>query len=121
MAQALDAAMGHKRKDLHVDRKGRPITLGEWSALFEDDKYRFLKTTTTKSGYRISTIWLGFCNSKYGPEAFETMVWRVPGGKKRRSGRELDQIRYRTEEEALAGHKKVVAKFRRTPRLKVVR
>ncbi len=97
-------------KPLYYNRQGKPITLYEWSELFEDFKYKILKQEYLSGGKRVSTVWLGLDHS-FGsdskPLIFETMVFPKKG-----EFGELDMMRYSTEAEALLGHKAMVGKWK---------
>ena len=99
---------------------GQPITMEEWSKVWQQKRARAAQadgwTTpeedSTRIGYdtvgkaHVSTVWLGLDHS-FGlgpPIIFETMVF----------GGEYDQYctRYSTKEQARAGHKRVVADLR---------
>lgn len=89
-------------RDLY-DRSGEPIDFARWILLFEDDRYQQLAFDEI-GGYRVSTIWLGIdhgCGMSDEPLIFETMVF-----KDRKS---VAQDRYCSEEEALAGHARLLA------------
>lgn len=72
-----------------------------------DKKHQRLAETTLPDGKWISTVWLGLDHGQWGrPLYFETMVFPKQG-----DFTELECERYSTEEEALAGHAAVVAKW----------
>jgi len=87
------------------DRQGKPIdSIKEWEKLFHNFKYRMIAKTDV-AGKQVSTVWLGL-DHQWGtgpPLIFETMVF--PG-----EGPSLEEYmeRYSTEEEARAGHLRVV-------------
>lgn len=87
----------------YYSRDGSPMTVTEWAARYEDAESK--RVALTKVGdVEVSTVWLGL-NHNYGegpPLIFETIVF---GGH--------DEVceRYATEEEALAGHARVVAEL----------
>ena len=97
---------------MYFDRQGRPITMRQWAAMHPNDEAAFERqrrvAITEWADVRVSTVWLGL-NHAYGdtpPLIFETMVFAP--------GREGDEEcwRYSTEEQALAGHYRVVAEWR---------
>jgi hypothetical protein len=98
------------------DRQGKPMSLEDWGSRLEKDKsYRRVAETTLPNGLYVSTVWLGIDHS-FGegpPLIFESMAFQsqAPG---EFLGPDLDQMRYSTEEEALAGHKMMVAKWMAT-------
>jgi hypothetical protein len=117
------AAPTEKGVGRYYDRKGRVIDMFEWSYLFGDIGYKQLKHTTIDANTWVSTIWMGIDHGfSFDPLAkpviFETMCFRrMPEPKPRRGGgsHEFDedgQWRWRTEEEALAGHETVCAEVR---------
>lgn len=86
----------------HYDRQGKRISMRQWIALGiwdeqNDNAYR--RVARTKIGScLISTVWLGIDHGYEEPLIFETMVF--PESE--------EQHRYTTEEEALAGHQRIV-------------
>ena len=115
----------------HYDREGRPITLEEWGRLHRDRTYQRIASTTIERGahsYWVSTVWLGMDHG-FGegpPVIFETMVfpaWSEPmkglatllGERGPSLDEEEDTERYHTEAEALAGHERMVEKWRNLP------
>lgn len=98
-------------------RDGTPYqgldAMEQWGKDFNDKK-RILKQETLKNGFFISTVWLGIDHG-FGigkPLIFETMVFV------KNKFADLDMARYSTEQEAIAGHKKMVAKWKRKKRQK---
>lgn len=81
------------------DRQGKPITLAEAVTLVDDNHV----ASTRMGPYHVSTIWIGVSFEPV-PEIFETMVFVY--------GKSIARARYTTEEDALAGHKKIVEEFR---------
>jgi len=86
---------------LFYDWLGQPITLEQWTRLFEDERH---------IGYdqigdvRISTVWLGLDHRLLGhgpPLIFETMIF---GG-----DHDQDCWRYSSEYEARKGHDRALA------------
>lgn len=109
-------------------RDGTPYPEGingllEWGEDIENSNLKIVKQDTI-GHYFISTIWLGLDNSFGGgkPLIFETMVFdrskdrtlELNGKKFKSLGRELEQIRYSTEEEAIKGHEEMVKKYGKT-------
>mgnify|MGYP001584230827 CR=1 FL=1 len=94
----------------YYDRNGDPITdTLEWARLLEDITYQRVEETTLPDGTWISTVWLGL-NHNYGdgpPLIFETVVFPKKG-----DFNDRDQDRYSTEAEAIAGHERMVEKYR---------
>lgn len=89
----------------HYDRSGKRITLMQWAALFEQLEYRRVRSTMTASGARVSTVWLGLDHG-WGdgpPVIFESMVFLA--------GKDIDQDRYATEADAIAGHDALVTQY----------
>lgn len=98
---------------MYYDRKGKKISLQDWMMFLscETADPRRVALDEFPGGSRVSTVWLGLDHS-FGagpPLIFETMVF---GGE---DFDDLDMERYATEEEAIEGHKAMVAKWR--PRL----
>lgn len=86
----------------YFNRKGKPISREEWSALLKDlDQRRVLSTGITPN-LHVSTIWFGLDHGFGGgpPIIFETMVFEGECV--------ADTRRYSTEEEARAGHAEMV-------------
>lgn len=99
------------------------------SELLADPKYKRVAEDTIGK-YWISTVWLGLDygwpisnedQTNYAPVIFETMVFdtsektKYTIGKKTRTsiGEDVDVARYSTEAEALAGHQKMVRKYKK--------
>jgi hypothetical protein len=81
-------------------RSGEPMTQDEWLRTWSTESNSVAKTTVGDAD--VSTVWLGL-DHRFGsgpPLIFETMIF---GGE-----RDQGQWRYSTEEEALAGHERVV-------------
>lgn len=98
------------------DKQGNKIPeLLEWAKLFEDREYKIVQQDTTADGkYFVSTVWLGLnheWDENKPPLIFETMVF---GAKKKgdRLGRDVDQVRYSTLEQAIKGHAEMMNKWR---------
>jgi hypothetical protein len=92
------------------DRNGRPISLQEWSRLFEDKTYQIILQERTVTGAWVSTVWLGLNHNFLDdgpPLIFETMVFLERGNRRD----ELACRRYATEDEARQGHADIVARF----------
>ena len=93
----------------YYNRQGQPISLQEWAGALEKRlENRIVAQTILKNGRWVSTVWLGLDHSFGGgpPLIFETMVF--PNENDRG---ELDCERYSTEQEALAGHEAMMAKW----------
>lgn len=89
--------------------------MGEINDLLGDVNYRRIATTRLKNGTWISTIWMGLdfnlslsLSPSSRPLIFETMIFWNDGHN--------DQDRYSTEEEAIIGHRMMVARARRISR-----
>ena len=92
----------------YFDKEGGPLTLEDWSVLFEDEKYKIVKQEHV-DGHFVSTVWLGLNHSflrDAPPLIFETMIFTEDerGGEK--------MWRYSTLEDALAGHDKAVQELK---------
>jgi hypothetical protein len=99
------------------DKSGEPISMMRWARLLEDRDYATVAYDEVNLTVKVSTVWLGLDHNWFGgiPIIFETMVFTfrdepyvMP------SGHELwwegvEQYRYSTIEEALAGHAKILA------------
>ena len=95
----------------YYDQEGRPMSLMDWAASYEDAAYRVVQQTEV-GGHFVSTVWLGLDHSFGGgaPLIFETMICAP-------SGEWLDyQERYSTKAEAEEGHKRAVAFAEAIPR-----
>ncbi|MDP9404909.1 MAG: hypothetical protein M3P85_16685 [Actinomycetota bacterium] len=94
---------------LWFDREGRPIDVAEMVRLSQDPGYRVVARDWV-GGVEVATVWLGFDHSfrSAEPVIFETVVF---GGR-------MDQYsrRYTTEEQAVAGHARVLASVQRLSR-----
>lgn len=119
-----DDPIAFKNDMAHVDK------------LLGDRDYKVVKQEfTPDKKYWVSTVWLGLDHSfgaLFSPEdglsnpapvIFETMVfsgrkdsWYKMGGKRHYHKKDHEQQRYTTEEEALKGHKRMMAKYTRKER-----
>jgi hypothetical protein len=91
----------------YYDREGKKIILGQWSDLMEDDDYRRVALDLVDDRWSVSTVWLGLDHQFLGdgpPLIFETMVF----DKGSPSYHDMEQRRYSTLEQALAGHAEMV-------------
>lgn len=52
----------------HFDRDLDPITLGEWSVLYESVCYRFIRQTILPNRFWIATIWTGMTDDPFTEE-----------------------------------------------------
>lgn len=97
----------------YYKKDGTPYPLGnkgflEFARDLENKDHRRVGYKKLWWGGRVSTVWLGIDHSflpSSKPLVFETMVFPPF------SYRELDIERYSTEEEAIEGHKRMVAKW----------
>ena len=88
------------------DRQGEPLSDERWIKLFSNMEYSRVRRTQLPGDVNVSTVWLGMDHGFSGRrEIFETMVF---GGDD--AG---DCERYSTEDQAVAGHDRWVAKMRR--------
>jgi hypothetical protein len=88
----------------YMDREGNTIDLQKFAELMEDLEYKRVAESHVGPLW-VSTVWLGI-NHSFGsgpPQIFETMVFPEEGV----WDEEICE-RYATEEEALAGHQRVV-------------
>jgi hypothetical protein len=94
---------------MYYNKEGKSIQIMEWAKLFEDREYQRVAKTLLKNGRLVSTVWLGLDHSFLSnkKEIFETMVFRSE-----KDLTDLDCERYSTLKEALAGHKKMVNKWK---------
>ena len=94
------------------DRKGKPIDVTTWSKGFENNgRDKLVRRDDLANGIVISTVWLGI-DHNFGvgpPLIFESMIF---SDKRDTPKAELDCIRYSTEKQAIAGHKRLVEKWR---------
>jgi hypothetical protein len=86
------------------------ITLDEFTILYSDPEYKFLKQETLPSGLWISTVWLGM-NMEWREDLprkiFETMVFES-----RYRLTPIAMYRYSTEDEALEFHDQLVKRYK---------
>lgn len=94
----------------YYDRRGRAITQSESFRLRENPEYKRVAETTLPNGWWVSTVWLTIdhrWDETGQPIIFETMVFESS-----ESATEADHpvgtTRYCTEDEALAGHLRIV-------------
>lgn len=97
---------------MYFDRAGNPITIGRWAALREcfTNEYKRVRSTKLPGGRWCSTVWLGMDHG-YGKHRliFETMVFVRKT--EDATSEPMDEARYSTELEAIAGHEKMVDKW----------
>lgn len=111
-------------------RDGTPIReMLTWARLFDNPEYSRVAETILEDGTRISTIWLGLDHNWFDqgpPIIFETVVFSgmpfhspgikakdgMPGLRPYDYYEAMDQNRYSTEAEAIAGHDVLVRKWR---------
>jgi hypothetical protein len=89
----------------YYNRAGEPMGREEWADAFGDVEAKTVAKTTIGDA-RVSTVWLGL-DHQFGdgpPLIFETMIF---GGE-----HDQDQWRYSTEDDATAGHERVVQALR---------
>jgi len=94
---------------MYFDRQEKPIDVSLWSALFEDERYKVVRSSTLLDGKWVSTVWLGMAHGfdrKGRPLIFESMVFSQEG-----SYNELACARYATLRQARDGHKRMVEKW----------
>lgn len=114
----------------YFNRQGEPIPLEEWAKLSEDRKYKIVEQTTV-GVYWISTVWLGLDHGwgmtgrSAKPVIFESMVFEQYRDNPEAQGlvklmdanyspwNEKEMDRYETEDEARAGHARLVEKWSR--------
>jgi hypothetical protein len=86
------------------DRKGEPISAVRWRRLFDDKSYQILRQEQVGE-VLVSTVWLGIDHGFFSdwPMIFETMVFVPLNGD--------ECYRYATEEDAFAGHERLVAEL----------
>lgn len=105
---------------MYYDREGYPLSLREWTTLFEYKPYQVVEQTDV-GGYWVSTVWLGLNHG--GGRIFETMVFEAEVSYKKPTEwfpdgfwyrRDYEQIRWCSEEEAQAGHWSVVEEVKLT-------
>jgi len=93
---------------LWYDREGCPISVQDANRKLGDREYKRVDATTLPDGKWVSTVWLGL-NHRWGPGPpliFETMVFESEENLE-----EVDMERYATENEAILGHQRMVAKY----------
>lgn len=92
----------------YYDKQGNPMELDAWAHKLDDREYKVVEQTHLKSGdVLVSTVWLGIDHNFLGegpPLIFETMVFG--------DGEDDYTERYSTEEQARAGHVRIVAELR---------
>lgn len=95
----------------YYDRDGMPITNNLWAKLLENSDYKRVAFDKGDNGEKVSTVWLGldhsFDDGDGPPMIFETMVFDS-------EGEDEYTERYSTEDEALAGHAAILARYRAT-------
>src|SRR3954469_8347570 len=91
----------------HYDRQGNEIDMMTWGQLHNDPVYKRVAEAHVGPLW-VSTVWLGLDHGFGGgpPVIFETMVFKVEGAETDWDEEVCE--RYCTEEEALAGHQRIV-------------
>jgi hypothetical protein len=95
----------------YYDRQAKPIADSvSFAKKARNQKYKSVASRVLPNGKCVFTVWVGLnLQSGRGPPLiFETMVFPS----KKKFG-DLERKRYSTEEEALAGHKRLVEKWTR--------
>jgi hypothetical protein len=85
------------------------MSMEEWGRRLDDFEYKIIERTELENGKLVSTVWLGMDHRFLDdgpPLIFETMVFPADG-----SLDELECERYSTEEEARAGHARLVKEY----------
>jgi hypothetical protein len=98
----------------YYDRSGKRITVGQWSSLFGSETYRFI-VAGTHGELVVSTVWLGLDHAGVGdsfrPQIFETIVFG-PNDDGETDWLGEATYRWRTEAEALEGHRRILGALR---------
>jgi hypothetical protein len=91
----------------YYDRQGKPMDQKDWCVKLRDADYRRVASTVLADGKWISTAWFGLDRSDDSGARliFETNVFDSQDGAHRSC---LQCKQYSTEEEALAGHKRLI-------------
>lgn len=89
----------------------RDGSVGEFFEVMAEWEAGHVVAQTEVGEYWVSTVWLPIDHAWFGgsPLRFESMVFKGT------DMGELDMARYSTEEQALAGHAELVAKWRTAP------
>lgn len=94
---------------MYYDKTGKKIGLKKWAELLSQPEYKIIKQDTLRTGFFVSTVWLGLnhnFNNKEKPLIFETMVFPRKG-----NFEDIDMDRYSCLIEALNGHNNMVKKW----------
>lgn len=96
-----------KESIAYYDKAGNPLSFDGYLQVCTDPDYKRVAFTKLPNDIEISTVWLGL-DHQYGdgpPIIFETMAFGL--------GREEEDIdRYSTEAEAIAGHERMIQKYK---------
>jgi len=105
------ADLGLPDRPMYYDRDGNPIGLGDWAEANNDLDYKRVARTFV-GAVEVSTVWLGLDHGLMGdrPLIFETMCFTWVGGDRAISDDYME--RYSTEQEALEGHDRIVARIK---------
>lgn len=98
----------------YVDRDGDPLTLGEWSWLYESRSYKFIAETTLPNGYWVATIWHGVRGFDDNDHVLETSVFPAPPSKDKRLPSSVERITHASMEDALRTHALLIARYAAT-------
>jgi hypothetical protein len=94
--------------ELYYDREGNPIKRVDWVRKMDDLGYCRVSSTKLGDGKFVSTVWIGIVRcAEHPPRIFETVVFETA----KRGMKTIDELRYASEHEALAGHKLFVEKW----------
>jgi hypothetical protein len=97
--------MAKEGEPVYYNKDGSELTSKQWSVLFDNLSFKRIKKDVLPNGRVVSTVWLGidYGHDQQPPLIFETMVFPSE-----RSNLDVDVERYSTEEEARAGHARMV-------------
>jgi hypothetical protein len=93
----------------YFDRQGKPITLHEWAALWEDFDYRLVKKTHV-GGREVVTVWEGFDPYRTTYEDGPPRIFNVEDVRTH-DGLIIEEALFASEAEALDAHHELVRKI----------
>jgi hypothetical protein len=112
------------RLPLYYDRHGFPIPAADgleptlvWAQMMQDPAQQIVARDELPDGSRLSTVWLGLDHGYGRPLFFETMRFPADSAAEMEfpdpiDGDETTQLRYGSEEEALAAHHEILRRLR---------
>lgn len=100
----------------YFDRDLQPITLGEWSELYESVSYRFIRQTVLPNRFWVATIWTGMTDDPFTddpPRVMRTGVFRLNDTEREKLPEPTYEETHGSLAEALEAHPRIVDRYAR--------